>query len=97
VSKGAAGVNVPREVGTTVDQARSDLAGAGLKPVVTRVPSNQPIDSVVAQSPPGGQAHKGSTVQLNVSDGPQTTTTTQSTTTVTLPPATTGTATSTTP
>jgi eukaryotic-like serine/threonine-protein kinase len=85
VSKGSATVAVPSEIGTTVDQAQSDLAAKGFKSVVTRVPSDTPVDSVVDQSPTGGQARKGSSVQLNVSEGPQTTTTTQSTTTVTTP------------
>jgi beta-lactam-binding protein with PASTA domain len=89
VSKGAAQVDVPSEVGATVDQAQSDLAAAGLKPVIARVPSDQPVDTVVSQSPPGGQARKGSAVRLNVSEGPQATTTTQTTTTTTAPATTT--------
>jgi beta-lactam-binding protein with PASTA domain len=97
VSKGAGRVDVPSEVGNTVDQATSDLAAAGFKPAVSRVPSDQPVDTVVAQNPSGGQARKGSTVRLNVSQGPSTATTTQSTTTTTVPTSTTGTTTTTTP
>jgi beta-lactam-binding protein with PASTA domain len=93
VSKGAAQVDVPSEVGTTVDQAKSNLVAAGFKPVTSRVPSDQPIDTVVAQSPSGGQARKGSTVRLNVSEGPAATTTTEPTTTTTAPATTTGTTT----
>ncbi|MDP9257498.1 MAG: PASTA domain-containing protein [Actinomycetota bacterium] len=91
VSKGVASVDVPSEVGTLVDQAQSDLAAKGFKPAVVRVASDQPIDTVVSQSPAGGQAHKGATVRLNVSEGPPTATTTQTTTTTTTVPATTGT------
>jgi beta-lactam-binding protein with PASTA domain len=90
VSKGAASVDVPSEVGTLVDQAQSDLAAKGFKPAVVRVASDQPIDTVVSQSPAGGQARKGATVRLNVSEGPSTGTTT---TTTTVPAATTGTTT----
>lgn len=84
VSKGAAGVDVPSEVGTSADQAQSDLAAQGFKPVVVRVASSLAIDTVVSQSPPGGQAHKGATVRLNVSEGPPTATTTQPTSTTTV-------------
>jgi beta-lactam-binding protein with PASTA domain len=106
ISKGSATVNVPSEVGNPVTQARSELAALGLKPDVSHVPSTQPVDTVVAQNPPGGQARKGSTVYLNVSKGapattapkatPTTTvqtTTTQTTTTQTTTTATTATVT----
>ena len=83
VSKGSADVSVPSEVGSTADQAQSDLAAQGFKPSVVRVASDQPLDTVVAQSPSGGKARKGSTVRINVSEGPQTTTTTGATTTTT--------------
>jgi serine/threonine-protein kinase len=97
VSKGVAKADVPSEVGTLVDQAQSDLAAKGFKPSVLRVPSDQPVDTVVAQSPPGGQARKGATVRLNVSEGPPpTTTTATTTTTTTVPTTTTQTATTTT-
>jgi beta-lactam-binding protein with PASTA domain len=90
VSKGAASADVPSEVGTLVDQAQADLAAKGFKPAVVRVASDQAIDTVVSQSPDGGQARKGATVRLSVSEGPPTATTTQTTTT-TVPAATTGT------
>jgi eukaryotic-like serine/threonine-protein kinase len=93
VSKGAASVDVPSEVGTLADQAQSDLAAKGFKPAVSRVASDQPVDTVISQDPSGGQAHKGATVQLSVSEGPQTGTTTETTTTTTVPAATTGTTT----
>lgn len=98
VSKGVARVDVPSEVGTLVDQAQSDLSAKGFKPTVVRVASGQPIDTVVSQSPAGGQARKGATVQLSVSEGPPTTTTgTTTTTTTTVPATTTGTTTTTSP
>lgn len=98
ISKGSANVDVPSEVGNPVAQAQSELAAKGLKPSVVRVPSTQPVDTVVAQSPAGGQVRKGSTVQINVSKGaPATTTTTppttQTTTTQTTTTATTATVT----
>jgi serine/threonine-protein kinase len=94
VSKGAGTVDVPSEVGKSSDEAQSDLTALGLKATVTSVPSDQPVDVVVAQSPAGGQVKKGSTVQLNVSDGTQTTSTgTDTTTTDTTTTATTDTTT----
>ena len=82
VSKGSATANVPSEVGQTSDVAQRELADKGFKPAVVQVPSDQPAGTVVAQSPSGGQAPKGSRVQLNVSKGPDATTTQ---TTVTAP------------
>jgi eukaryotic-like serine/threonine-protein kinase len=81
VSKGSANVEVPDEVGNTVDQAQSELAAKGFKVSITRVPSEQPVDTVVAQDPSGGQARKGSTVRLSVSEGPPAATTEPATTT----------------
>ena len=69
VSKGSATANVPSEVGQTSDVAQRELADKGFKPAVVQVPSDQPAGTVVAQSPSGGQAPKGSSVQLNVSKG----------------------------
>jgi eukaryotic-like serine/threonine-protein kinase len=83
VSKGSATANVPSEVGQSSDAAQHDLAAKGFKPAVTEVSSDQPTGTVVAQSPSGGQARKGSSVQLNVSKGPEPTTTTTPVTTPT--------------
>jgi serine/threonine-protein kinase len=96
VSKGSGEVDVPSVVGTTVDEAQSDLDAQGFKSTVTRVASDQPVDTVVAQSPSSGSARKGSTVRLSVSEGPPADTTTTETTTTTTVPATT-TSTTTTP
>jgi beta-lactam-binding protein with PASTA domain len=90
ISKGSATVDVPSEVGSPVTKAQSDLASKGLTPKFMRVPSTQPIDTVVAQAPTGGQVRRGTTVQLNVSKGaPAAATTTTPTTTVTAPATTT--------
>jgi beta-lactam-binding protein with PASTA domain len=95
VSKGSGEVDVPSVVGATLDDARSDLEAQGFKSSVTRVASDQPVDTVVAQSPSGGTAPKGATVRLSVSEGPPADTT-ETTTTTTAPAATTS-ATTTTP
>jgi eukaryotic-like serine/threonine-protein kinase len=70
VSKGTGVVVVANVVGMTLGEAETQLAKGGLKPVVQlRVPSAQPPGTVVAQNPPGGQAKRGSQVELNVSTG----------------------------
>jgi eukaryotic-like serine/threonine-protein kinase len=70
VSKGTATVIVPNVVGQSVGDAETELAKAGLKPVVQlHVPSAKPEGTVVAQNPPGGKAKRGSRVALNVSTG----------------------------
>jgi beta-lactam-binding protein with PASTA domain len=99
VSKGSGQVDVPSQIGNTLDDAQADLVAQGFKTAVTRVASDQPVDTVVAQSPSGGTARKGATVRLSVSEGPSadTTTTTTETTTTTTVPATTTSTTSTTP
>ena len=89
VSKGSATANVPSEVGVASATAQQDLASKGFKPSVVQVPSDQPTGTVVAQSPSGGQARKGASVQLNVSQGPAATTATTPATTSTTPTTTT--------
>ncbi len=70
VSKGSPTVIVPNVVGSSVGDAETTLAKAGLQGVVQlHVPSAQPSGTVVAQNPPGGQAKRGSKVALNVSTG----------------------------
>ncbi len=82
VSKGPGVAVVPVVVDLTLGEAESRLASAGFKPVVQlRVPSAKPAGTVVAQSPPGGQAKLGSRVALNVSDGTGATPTTPTATT----------------
>jgi beta-lactam-binding protein with PASTA domain len=96
VSKGTATANVPNEVGQTSDLAQHDLAAKGFKPSIVQVPSTQPVGTVVAQSPSGGQSRKGTSVQLNVSKGAPAATTSP-TTTDTTPTTTTAPSTTTTP
>ena len=95
VSKGSGEIDVPSQVGNTVEDAEADLVAQGFKTAVTRVASDEPLDTVVAQSPSGGKARKGATVRLSVSEGPQTTTPTETTTTTV--PATTASTTTTSP
>ncbi len=96
VSKGPNAVQVPNTVSLSEADAVSQLTSAGLKADVVQVPSNQPVGTVVAQSPkPGTSVDPGSTVRLNVSKG-KTQTTTVTTTTQTTATATTRTTTATT-
>jgi beta-lactam-binding protein with PASTA domain len=75
VSKGVQPVGVPPVVGQPYDSAASTLEGAGFKVVRRNVPSDQPADTVVAQSPAANTlARPGSTITLNVSKGPKTST-----------------------
>ena len=72
VSKGPEQVEVPNEVGKSLDDARTDLENAGFKVSVTRQESNQDPDTVLAQDPASGQHDKGSTVTLTVAKEPAT-------------------------
>jgi eukaryotic-like serine/threonine-protein kinase len=64
-------VDVPRVVGKQVLQARERLERAGFLVRETRAPSKEEIGEVVDQDPdPGEEADKGSTVTLEVSQGP---------------------------
>jgi eukaryotic-like serine/threonine-protein kinase len=70
VSKGPEQVDVPNEVGKSLDDARNDLENAGFKVSVTRQESDQDPDTVLAQDPASGQHDKGSTVALTVAKEP---------------------------
>ena len=70
VSKGTAKVDVPSVVGLAQADATAQVKAAGLVANVVSVPSDQPVGTVVAQNPTGGQADRGSNVRLNVSSGP---------------------------
>jgi eukaryotic-like serine/threonine-protein kinase len=73
VSKGPRQVAVPPVIGLLVDQATSQLQGAGFAVQRRDVESDQPKDVVVAQLPDGlTLAAKDSTVTLTVSEGPTT-------------------------
>jgi len=62
---------VPDVTGLSQAAAQRRLAGAGFKPGVVYVSSDEPLENVVAQSPQGGtRAKRGSHVQLNASLGP---------------------------
>jgi eukaryotic-like serine/threonine-protein kinase len=64
-------VDVPRVVGKQVLQARDRLEKAGFEVREVRAPSPEEIGVVVDQDPdPGEEAEKGSTVELEVSEGP---------------------------
>jgi eukaryotic-like serine/threonine-protein kinase len=75
VSRGPEQVTVPNEVGKNLDDARNDLENAGFKVSVKRQESSTADpDTVLAQSPTGGTADKGSTVALTVAKEPSTAT-----------------------
>jgi beta-lactam-binding protein with PASTA domain/predicted Ser/Thr protein kinase len=75
VSKGPRPIGVPTVVGLTFDQANSTLQAAGFQVSREDVESDQPGDIVVAQDPDAGEtAARGSTVTLQVSEGPTTST-----------------------
>lgn len=65
-------VAVPDFVGQKRKDAVAAIRRAGLKPDPKYVPSTQPADTVVAQSPkPGKTVERGSGVRINVSKGPK--------------------------
>jgi beta-lactam-binding protein with PASTA domain/predicted Ser/Thr protein kinase len=73
VSQGPRPVGVPSVVGESYAQASSELQAAGFAVARRDVDSNDPADTVVAQTPTGSSfAAKGSTVTLSVSKGPKT-------------------------
>src|SRR6266508_183257 len=75
VSNGPKPVIVPNVVGSTFDSANSSLLGRGFGVRRKDVDSEQPKDTVVAQSPdPGTYQPPGSTIILSVSKGPTTST-----------------------
>jgi serine/threonine-protein kinase len=69
VSQGSGLVEVPNVVGMTRGQAEAELSNAELEANVVQVPSDDPVGTVVAQNPVGGQVQQGSTIRLNVSAG----------------------------
>jgi eukaryotic-like serine/threonine-protein kinase len=75
VSNGPKPVIVPSVVGSTFDSANSALLGSGFAVRRKDVESDQPKDTVVAQSPDAGTYQPpGSTIILSVSKGPTTST-----------------------
>jgi eukaryotic-like serine/threonine-protein kinase len=74
-SKGPQPVSVPQVVGEPIDQATSELSAAGFKVQPRYVDDNQPANTVIDQSPGGGEsAGRGTVVSLTVSKGPKTST-----------------------
>ena len=69
VSKGTGLVEVPNVVGMTRGQAEAELSNARLEANVVDVPSDEPVGTVVAQNPVGGQVQQGTAIRLNVSAG----------------------------
>jgi beta-lactam-binding protein with PASTA domain len=69
VSKGTGLVEVPNVVGMTRGQAEAEISSAQLEANVVEVPSDEPVGTVVAQNPVGGQAQQGTAIRLNVSAG----------------------------
>ena len=64
-------MTVPDVTGLSQAAAQRKLNAAGFKPGVVYVSSEEPQETVVAQSPQGGtRAKRGSHVQLNASLGP---------------------------
>jgi len=75
VSQGVRQIEIPNVVGQPYASARSALLGAGLNATQTLVDSNQPANTVVAQSPAAGtRVGSGTTVTLSVSRGSTATT-----------------------
>jgi len=75
VSKGQELAAVPDVLQQTRQSAESELRSAGFVPEAVLVDSDSPQGLVVAQDPdPGTERPKGETVQISVSNGPQTAT-----------------------
>jgi serine/threonine-protein kinase len=73
VSKGPQPVSVPSVIGEPIDQASSELQAAGFSVSTRFVDDNEPANTVIDQSPGGGEsAGRGSAVSLTVSKGPKT-------------------------
>ncbi len=71
VSKGKAPLSVPRVVGKNVNDARNELIGLGLEPLVAYKQSDKPRDEVIDQTPKDGAGvEKGAKIELVVSEGP---------------------------
>jgi serine/threonine-protein kinase len=65
-------VNVPSVVGSTISVATQRLRSEGFEVSYVRDNSDKPRNTVVGQTPAGGSSvDEGSTVTLNISDGPR--------------------------
>ena len=75
VSQGKAPIEVPSVVGQNINDVRGQLQGLGLSVNERYKDSDQPADTVIAQTPkPGTGAARDDTVTLDVSKGPPTVT-----------------------
>jgi eukaryotic-like serine/threonine-protein kinase len=75
VSKGPQPVAVPNVVGEPIQQASSELQAAGFQVSPRYVENSEPANTVIDQTPSGGDsAGKGTTVNITVSKGPKTST-----------------------
>ncbi len=75
VSKGPQPVAVPSVIGEAIEQASSELQAAGFQVSPRYVDNNEPANTVIDQTPAGGDsAGKGTTVSITVSKGPKTST-----------------------
>ena len=75
IVKGPQPIAVPDVRGQSVQSASSALQGAGFAVATKVVPSNQPKDTVIAQTPSAGASEPpGTTITLSVSKGPKTST-----------------------
>jgi serine/threonine-protein kinase len=71
VSSGPAQVTVPSVTGQNESSATAELANVGLKADVTEEESDQPVGTVLRQSPSGGsKVDKGATVAIVVAKAP---------------------------
>jgi beta-lactam-binding protein with PASTA domain len=81
-SAGEQVVDVPEVVGLSAEAATAQLAQAGFRTRIQRVPGSEPEGTVIAQNPgAGSRAPRGQIVRINVSRGRTQTTTTVVTTT----------------
>ncbi|UQN30949.1 Stk1 family PASTA domain-containing Ser/Thr kinase [Brachybacterium kimchii] len=71
VSKGRVPISIPDQTGRSEDQARSALEDAGFTVTTSTKHSDVAKGKVASQSPAGGSAHRGDTVQLVISSGPE--------------------------
>ena len=70
ISSGNNQVTIPTVVGTSAEDAKAALEGAGLKPNMTEVDSDKPKGQVVSVDPAEGQkVNKGTQVNVKVSKG----------------------------
>jgi serine/threonine-protein kinase len=66
---------VPSVIGEAIEQASSELQAAGFQVSPRYVDNNEPANTVIDQTPAGGDsAGKGTTVSITVSKGPKTST-----------------------